>query len=292
MVIMNGTFYEDLLDSLKGAVSRRLGETGAAVDTEAESWLQQFLKMEMLGRVSAHVAHDFNHVLTVVMGSAEKMLFECGPNNPKRKDLEAISSAAQRASRLVSQILEYTRKQQPEFTSLNLNEVLSSMEGMLGGMIGSHIKLCIQPMPRLKCVQASLGQIEQVIMNLIVNARDAMPCSGGTIYVSTANITQTSPIPHAHGIVPPGAYVRLEVTDTGSGMDSHTHASLFDAFYSTKQSDKGTGLGLAIVQGIVNRHRGQVVVTSQEGKGSSFAVYFPQILEKTPAPIAERVCFA
>jgi signal transduction histidine kinase len=290
--MMNGTFYEDLLDSLKGAMSRRLGESDPSVDTEAESWLQQFLKMEMLGRVSAHVAHDFNHVLTVVMGSAEKMLYECGPNSPKRKDLEAISIAAQRASRLVGQILEYTHKQPPEFTALDLNEVLSSMEGMLGGMIGPHIRLCIQPMPRLKLVQANLGQLEQIIMNLVVNARDAMPSSGGTIFVGTANINQTCSIPHAHGILPPGAYVRLEVTDTGTGMDSMTQRSLFDSFYSTKRSDKGTGLGLAIVQGIVNRHHGQVIVTSEPGKGSTFAVYLPQILEKTPAENSDHVCYA
>src|SRR5258708_15692227 len=127
--------------------------------------------MEMLWRVSAHVAHDFNHVLTVMMGSAEKMLFECGPNHPKRKDLEAISSAAQRASRLVGQILEYTHKQAPELLAIDLNEVLVSMEEMLRGLIGPHIKLGFQPMPRLKLVRANLGQIEQIVMNLVLNAR-------------------------------------------------------------------------------------------------------------------------
>ncbi|MFL5241079.1 MAG: sensor histidine kinase [Gemmataceae bacterium] len=288
--MMNQSFYEEILDSFKGAVLRRQGGSCPSVQAEAETWLQQFFKMEMLGRVSAHVAHDFNHVLTVMMGCSDKLLLECGPNNPKRKDLEAISQAAQRAARLVAQILEYTRKQPPEPVAVNLNDLLGETESMLRSLIGPHIKLSTQPMSRLKPVWANPGHIEQVLMNLVLNARDALPPEGGWIIVSTANIIQTSPIPHAHGVVSPGAYVRLDVTDTGIGMDGETRSHIFDVFYTTKERNKGTGLGLSIVQGIVRRYGGHIIVSSELGKGSAFSVYFPQILEEAVTTSSLQVC--
>jgi signal transduction histidine kinase len=288
--MINETLYEEILDSLKAAVKPRHGGSPTSAEDEAAGWLQQFFKMEMLGRVSAHVAHDFNHVLTVMMGCADKMLLDCGPNHPNRKDLEAISQAAQRGARLVGQILEYTHKQPAEPVALNLNDVLCEMEAMLRNLIGPHIKLCTQPMSRLKRVWANQGQMEQVLMNLVLNARDALPAQGGWIIVSTANIIQISPIPHVHGVVPPGAYVRLDVTDTGIGMDGETRSHVFDAFFTTKEHNKGTGLGLSIVQGIVRRYGGHIIVSSEPGKGSTFSVYLPQILEEATTASPMQVC--
>jgi signal transduction histidine kinase/ActR/RegA family two-component response regulator len=239
--------------------------------------LQQSQKMEAMGRLAGGVAHDFNNLLTVMQGFGELIVRALPPTAPLRKYAEEILKAAERASGLTKQLLTFSRKQVLEPRILVLNDLISNVETMLRRLIGQDIRLFIKLDPHLGWVKADPGQIEQVVMNLAVNARDAMP-QGGSLTIETANVDLDDHLfarqaPDAR----PGRYVMLAVTDTGVGMDEATKAKLFEPFFTTKAPGKGTGLGLSIVYGIVKQSNGHVAVLSEVGRGTTFKIYLPQV---------------
>ena len=244
-----------------------------------EAQFQQAQKMEAVGRLAGGVAHDFNNLLTVILGFCELLLTGVGPEDPHRFDITEIQKAGTRAARLTSQLLAFSRKQIIEPTLLDLNTILDDMRPMLGRLIREDVKIRLGLQPRLACVKADRGQVEQVLLNLAVNAQDAMP-NGGTLTIETANIDLDEHYAAMHSAVKPGPYVVLTVTDSGIGMSSQVLSHLFEPFFTTKEQGKGTGLGLATVHGIAARSGGSVNVYSEVGRGTSFKVYLPQILEE------------
>jgi two-component system cell cycle sensor histidine kinase/response regulator CckA len=253
-----------------------------------EAQFQQAQKMEAIGRLAGGVAHDFNNLLTVILGFCELLLAGADPDDPRRFDITEIQKAGTRAAGLTTQLLAFSRKQIIEPTLLDLNTILSDMRPMLGRLIREDVKIMLGLLPRLGCVKADRGQVEQVVLNLIVNAQDAMP-SGGTLTIETANVDLDEHYAAMHTEVTPGPYVALTVTDSGIGMSSDVMQHLFEPFFTTKPEGKGTGLGLATVHGIAARNGGSVNAYSEVGRGSSFKVYFPQIghaatIVDAPAP--------
>ncbi|MGH9141132.1 MAG: response regulator [Vicinamibacterales bacterium] len=255
-----------------------------------EEQYQQAQKMEAVGRLAGGVAHDFNNLLTAILGYCELLLPEFKTNDPRQADVEEIKKAGTRASALTRQLLAFSRKQIIEPTLLNLNQIAADMRPMLERLIGEDVNVVLRLGPAPAAVKADRGQVEQVVMNLVVNARDAMP-AGGTLTLETANVNLDEHYAKAHRSVQPGSYVVLSVTDTGTGMTPQIQARLFEPFFTTKEPGKGTGLGLATVYGIVARSGGSVGVYSEIGKGTCFKVYFPQadaaeMIEEQPAPPA------
>ena len=240
-----------------------------------EEQLRQSHKMEAVGRLAGGVAHDFNNLLTVITGYAA-MLRETPSLQEAAPELDEISLAAARAARLTHKLLAFSRKQVLQPRTINLNSVLAGMEELLRRLIGEHISLVTLPARNLADVRADPNQIEQVIMNLAVNVRDAMP-SGGRITIETRNLHLDPPL-HS---VPAGDYVVLSVTDTGHGMDPLTAARIFEPFFTTKAIGQGTGLGLATVHGIVEQSGGKITVESSPGDGAVFCVYLP--VDNSPA---------
>ena len=245
--------------------------------------LRQFQKMETLGRMAAGVAQDFNRLLTIIMGYNELVLHGSPANHPMRDYLLEINRAAIQAARLTRQILHFSRQEATKTVALDIAPLVEDTQRMLRSFLGADIDLSCVQTPGLGRVQASPGQLEQVLMNLILNARDAMP-EGGRITLVAENVFFKDKLLHAHGVVPPGSYVRLAVSDTGCGMDEATLARLFKPFFTTKEAGRGTGLGLAIIQGIVQQNAGHIVVASQLGRGSTFAVYLPRLTARVSAP--------
>jgi PAS domain S-box-containing protein len=246
--------------------------------TERRSLEEQFhqsQKMEAIGRLAGGVAHDFNNVLTVIHGYAELTVTTLNEDDPRRADVEEIIKAAERASGLTRQLLAFSRKQIIELTLLDLNAVVADARAMFGRLIGADVTIVLGLSPTLALVKADRGQVEQIVLNLAVNARDAMP-RGGTLTIETSNVELDEHYAKTHPSVIPGPYVALTVNDTGSGMTPEVQARLFEPFFTTKEIGKGTGLGLATVHGIVTRSGGTVGVYSEVGKGSSFKVYFPR----------------
>ena len=218
------------------------------------------------------------------------MLTDLSPDDPRYADIAEIQNAGARGAELTRQLLAFSRKQIIEPTRLDLNVVVAGMQAMLGRLIGEHVKIVVALRPDVALIVADRGQVEQVVMNLAVNARDAMP-TGGTLTIETANVELDEHYARAHAEVKPGAYVGLTITDTGTGMTPEVQARLFEPFFTTKEPGKGTGLGMATVYGIVMRSGGSVGVYSEVGKGTAFKVYFPQAdLPATavdgPAPLA------
>jgi len=272
---------------LSGAGRILLGEHGEPVRgvgisqdvterRKLEAQFQQAQKMEAVGRLAAGVAHDFNNLLTVILGYCELLLPDFQAGDPHRADLEEIQKAGTRAAGLTRQLLAFSRKQIIEPTVLDLNAVVSEMRAMLVRLIGEDVKVVVDPGPKLALLKADRGQVEQIVMNLAVNARDAMP-KGGTLTIATANIELDEDYAATHDGVTPGSYVTLTVTDTGMGMTPEVQAHLFEPFFTTKEVGKGTGLGLATVHGIAKQSGGSVGVYSELGKGTSFHVYFPRV---------------
>ncbi len=239
-------------------------------------------KMEAIGRLAGGVAHDFNNLLTVINGYSDLALHGLSELDPLQKSIREIRKAGERAARLTHQLLAFSRQQilQPEI--LNLNEVITDISKMLTRLIGEDIELVIVTKAGLGRVKADPGQIEQVVMNLAVNARDAMP-QGGKLTIDLANVELDEDFAHRHLRVAPGSYVRLAISDTGVGMDKETLNRIFEPFFTTKEQGKGTGLGLATVYGIINQSGGSVLVYSEPGWGTTFKIYLPQIKEVSQA---------
>jgi two-component system cell cycle sensor histidine kinase/response regulator CckA len=245
-------------------------------ELELEERYRQSQKMEAIGRLAGGVAHDFNNLLTVIQGYTAFVLDELEPGDALLEDLEEISRAGERASALTFQLLAFSRRQVFQPKAVNLNLLIEGSTKMLRRLIGEDIELHLMTDPALGQVLADPGQIEQVIMNLSVNARDAMP-QGGNLIFETANVSLDQAYAEVHPGVEPGAYVRLVVADSGTGMTKDVKAHLFEPFFTTKGQGHGTGLGLATVWGIVEQSGGHIEVESELGIGTTFKVYLPRV---------------
>jgi PAS domain S-box-containing protein len=243
----------------------------------SEDQLRQAQKMDAVGKLAGGIAHDFNNLLMVIRGDGDLILRRLPPDHSLRKNAEGIREAADQAATLTRQLLAFSRKQVLAPKVVDLNSIVAGMQTMLQRLIGETINLVTVPEAKLGSVKADPGQIEQVIMNLAVNARDAMP-DGGRLIIRTANVRagEAPPLPGAES-APAGPHVLLEVSDAGTGMDANTQAHLFEPFFTTKEPGKGTGLGLSTVYGIVEQSGGSVTVETELGRGTTFRIYLPKV---------------
>jgi PAS domain S-box-containing protein len=269
-------------DVVRNAAGKPFKMVGIVQDiTERRILEQQFLqsqKMEAIGRLAGGVAHDFNNLLTAILGYSDLLLSQMPARDPMREDLEEIRKAGERAAGLTRQLLAFSRQQMLEPRVLDLNGIVSNIERMLRRVIGEDVTLVTRLGSDIDLVRADPGQLEQVIMNLAVNSRDAMP-GGGTITIETRKVLLDSPLDFGRFVIPAGRYVVLEVRDTGEGMDAETQARIFEPFFTTKEKGKGTGLGLATAYGIVKQSGGYIACESEPGSGARFQVYLPRSLE-------------
>jgi CheY-like chemotaxis protein len=243
--------------------------------------------MEAVGRLAGGVAHDFNNLLMVISGYTYVLLNQLGMADPRRQKAEAIQEATQRAATLTRQLLAFGRKQVLELKVIDLNAVVADISKLLRPLIGEDIEVVVTRDPQLGHTEADPGQVEQVVMNLAVNARDAMP-SGGKLIIETRNADLDDNYQRAHANVKPGRYVMLAVSDTGCGMDAETQLRIFEPFFTTKEKGKGTGLGLSTVYGIVKQSGGYVFAYSELGRGTSFKIYLPRVDEAAADSVPER----
>jgi two-component system cell cycle sensor histidine kinase/response regulator CckA len=254
---------------------------------ESEAQFRQVQKLEAVGRLAGGLAHDFNNLLTIIMGQSQVLLSEMDPNDPLRSRVEEMHKAGDRARILIRQLLTFSRKQPSQAKVLSLNTVLVDFEPMLGRLIGDDIQLTLRPSVDDLKVKTDPAWLEQVVMNLVVNAKDAMP-EGGKLTIETTGVDlDHAPLYHISPITP-GAYVRLSVADSGSGMTPEVQSHVFEPFFTTKEEGKGTGLGLSTVFGIVTQSGGGLDVTSKIGEGTRFDVYLPRVENEILVPSDEN----
>jgi PAS domain S-box-containing protein len=258
----------------------------AAQAMAAEQQLLQARKMESIGRLAGGIAHDFNNLLTAILGFTELAEETLAPEDEVQGYLSNIRTAAERAAGLTSQLLAFARKQVIKPKIVDLNLMIFDIDQMLRRLVGEHIELVILPTPNLGMIMADPGQLGQVLTNLVVNARDAMP-QGGKITIETANVTVSAEDTHRNPELAPGDYVLLTVSDTGNGIAEEMLPHLFEPFFTTKGQGKGTGLGLATCHGIVTQSGGQILHTSRQDQGTTFSVYLPRVEEPNGAADAQ-----
>ena len=249
-----------------------------------EDQLRQAQKMEAIGRLAGGVAHDFNNLMMIVKGHAELLLQDSRGNEKVHRKAEQIDKAADRAAAVTSQLLAFSRMQVLQPKVISLKAIVEELGRLLPRLIGEDIDLVIRTHDNLGLVRADVNQIEQVIMNLVVNARDAMP-NGGRLIIETSSTDLDNPSKGSRPVLAPGGYVLLAVTDNGTGMDAETQAHIFEPFFTTKEKGKGTGLGLATVYGVVKQSGGHIWVYSEPGKGTSFKIYLPRVEEALKASV-------
>lgn len=245
---------------------------------ELESQFQQAQKLEAVGRLAGGIAHDLNNLLTPILGYSDLMLNTMPSRDPSKSKIESILSAAEKARDLVGQLLAYSRKQTLEFKTLDLNTLIQDFEALLRKTIREDIELRLNLDPSIPCLQADKGQLEQLLLNLAINARDAMP-EHGRLTIETSDIDLDRALARSRYGLKPGRHLLLTVSDTGHGMDPETQLRIFEPFFTTKEQGKGTGLGLAMVYGIVKQHGGSIWVSSEPGHGSTFTVCLPAVEE-------------
>ncbi|HUD84648.1 MAG TPA: ATP-binding protein, partial [Candidatus Saccharimonadales bacterium] len=268
---------KDRLARLGPAVRRALREVEER--DQRRKIERQFIeaqKMEVIGQLAGGVAHDFNNILAVIMGYSDLMIQKVDPDSEFKSYLETIRSSAERAAGLTRQLLIFSRKQTVQLVVLDINEAIKGLDKMLQRLIDENIDLTILPGAQLGRVKADSGYVGQVLMNLAVNARDAMP-KGGKLTIATSNAALDENYAHAHPGAIPGDYVMITVSDTGTGMTEEVKARMFEAFFTTKPKGKGTGLGLATCQTIMQQSGGHIAVQSGLGQGTTFKIYFPRV---------------
>jgi len=289
----DGTLYEEeaILSPVRDASGELMNFVAVKRDvTDArkmEAQLRQSQKMEAVGNLAGGIAHDFNNLLTAIGGYSELVLNRIAGDDPNRRYIQEIQSVSGRAAALTRQLLAFSRRQILQPRVIDLNAVVADMDHLLRRLIGEDIDFFTALDPGLWRVKADPGQIEQVIVNLAVNARDAMP-EGGKLTIETANADLDEAYARGHVAIHPGAYVMIALSDTGIGMDAETRSRIFEPFFTTKETGKGTGLGLSTVYGIVKQSGGYIWVYSESGRGTTFKIYLPRVEEKaeTPAPVA------
>lgn len=292
-ILMSGTVGEEFaIDSLKGgatdyvlkerhsrlvpALQRAMQEVEERAERQRlEKQFLQAQKMEVVGQLSSGLAHDFNNILGIIIGNNDYMMAKLRPDDPLRKNSEEIQHAAERAAAMTRQLLLFSRNQTGQPVVLNLNEVIQDMDKMLHQLVDEPIQMAIHLENRIGRIKADSGYIGQLLMNLIINARDAMP-NGGKLTIKTSNVVFGENDVRAHPEMTPGDYVMLAVSDTGVGMTDEVKARMFEVFFTTKPKGKGTGLGLAICQTIAKQANAHIMVESELGKGATFKVYFPR----------------
>jgi signal transduction histidine kinase/CheY-like chemotaxis protein len=263
--------YKKALEDLRGEMHRR---------EELEQQLIQSQKMEAVGRLAGGVAHDFNNLLTVILGYNEMLREHLKADQVASDYVAEVMQASDRASALTNQLLAFSRRQVSVPKIVDLNDLVRKIEKMLRRIIGEDIRLDMRLAPSLPAVEVDPGHIDQVIMNLAVNSRDAMP-DGGRLVIETAHVDLTGEYAASHVTPAPGSYALLTVSDTGTGMDAETRARIFEPFFTTKELGKGTGLGLSIVYGIVKQNGGEILVYSEPSQGTVFKIYIPAVTRES-----------
>jgi signal transduction histidine kinase len=281
-VVLAGAFASQAATALENARLYQQSQQAYEELARAQDQLIHAEKMQAVGRLAGGVAHDFNNLLTVIIGRSQMLVRRLPAGDPLHRYAVLIHQTGERAAALTQQLLAFSRRQVLQPSVLDLNDVVAGMDKMLRRLIGEDVELVTELGVGLGRVKADQAQLEQVLMNLVVNARDAMP-RGGRLTIATRNVEVDADALRARADAAPGPYVSLEVSDTGTGMDAETRARVFEPFFTTKGPGKGTGLGLATVFGVVRQSEGYVWVESEPGRGSTFTIHLPRVDEPAGA---------